>query len=220
MAPALTADLCAQAIIAACRVYGVDPLQVHKAPRQGRTALVAAAMAAWRICDIGPGAAARVFQIHANSLNRRAREPNARFERAVAAAWEAVDVDAPSAPISPAPPAPPTAVRPAPAPARAPAPVDHTATIRDALRRRQAVAVEVVGVADDKARLAGAAPRTCIWPLGDLRDGTLHSCGEPSVRGRVYCADHCKAAGMKQTPRPMAVVGRCARPFGERGDDD
>lgn len=208
----LTADLCAQAIVAACRVYEADPLQTVAAPRRGRTPLVAAAMAAWRICDIGPGTAARVFQIHPNSLNRRAREPDALFSRAVAAAWEAVDLDAPvsSPPMaSPAPPAPP-----------APTPVDHTDAIREALRRRQAVAVEVVGAATDKALLPETAPHTCHWPLGDLREGTLRSCGAPVVGGRMYCAAHCKAAGMKQTARPTAVVGRCARPFGERGDDD
>lgn len=214
MATALTADLCAHAIIAACRVYETHPVQAVASKRQARTPVVAAAMAAWRIFDIGPGAAARIFQIHPNTLNRRAREPDALFSRAVAAAWEAIDLN--PDPVRPA-----TLATPeAPAAPAARATVDHTDAIREALRRRQAVAIEEVGVADDKAQLAGAAPRTCIWPLGDLREGTLHSCGDPVVRGRTYCAAHCKDAGMKDTPRPMAVVGRCARPFGELEDED
>lgn len=106
-------------------------------------------------------------------------------------------------------PPPPAAQKAAPAPV-----IDHTPAIREAMRRRQCVAIEVVGVEVDKALLPPTAPHACHWPLGDLKDGTLRSCGAPAVDGRMYCPDHCKKAGQKSTPRVAATVGRVAAPFG------
>lgn len=34
----------------------------------------------------------------------------------------------------------------------------------------------------------------CRWPLGDPRDSNFGFCGDPSISGLPYCADHSKAA--------------------------
>ena len=35
---------------------------------------------------------------------------------------------------------------------------------------------------------------TCRWPIGDPRDSDFHFCGEPSVSGKPYCAQHVSVA--------------------------
>lgn len=105
-------------------------------------------------------------------------------------------------------------VAPAPAEPAAPARVDHTDMLRAALRRREGpVQYQVVGVETDHALIPEAEAHACRWPLGDLMLGTHRSCGAEVVAGRMYCAAHCKAAGLKPTPKAIEVVGRVAAPY-------
>lgn len=40
-------------------------------------------------------------------------------------------------------------------------------------------------------------PSTCSWPLGELGSKGFRMCGAKPVRGKPYCADHCKIAYVK-----------------------
>lgn len=45
---------------------------------------------------------------------------------------------------------------------------------------------------------------TCRWPIGDPRDSDFHFCGEPSLSGKPYCAQHVAVAyvnSRSSTPR-------------------
>lgn len=61
----------------------------------------------------------------------------------------------------------------------------------------------------DVVRMAG----TCAWPVGDPRSAAFSFCGEVVVRGRQYCGEHCRKAGISAAPKPMLVMGRVARPY-------
>lgn len=43
-------------------------------------------------------------------------------------------------------------------------------------------------------KLIDLKDRMCRWPSGDPRDADFHFCGDPSVPGLPYCAEHAKAA--------------------------
>lgn len=51
--------------------------------------------------------------------------------------------------------------------------------------------------------IAGLTARNCHWPVGDPRSAEFFFCGGVAVRGRSYCASHCKMAYMPPTkPNP------------------
>ena len=71
------------------------------------------------------------------------------------------------------------------------------------------------------AKLRRAKPRVvlakgCRWPLGDPKDAGFRFCDAEVVQGRQYCGEHCRAAGMADTPKPLAKVGRVAAPYSGR----
>lgn len=35
---------------------------------------------------------------------------------------------------------------------------------------------------------------TCRWPIGDPREAGFHFCGQPSMAGKPYCAEHAAIA--------------------------
>jgi hypothetical protein len=41
-----------------------------------------------------------------------------------------------------------------------------------------------------QAAVAGASPRTCRWIDGDVREPDWRYCGQPTVAGRSWCAEH------------------------------
>lgn len=219
MTPPLTADLCARAIVAACDVYGKDPFAAIGSARAGRTPLVAAASAARKVTGATVAVVSRVFQVHQTTISKAERIGDAKYRRAVAAAWEAIAVDEDEAGSTPAQPVVDNR-KPAPiAPVEAPGRIDHTAAIAEALARRKArgaIAVEVVGVEADKALIGATSPGGCVWPMGDPRAPDYRSCQEPPLAGRLYCAEHLKRAGLKAEPKSVQVVGRVARPYGVR----
>ncbi len=227
MAVPLTPDLCARALLAACAVYGKDPFVVVAAARHGRTPLVAAASAARKVTGASVAVISRVFQVHQTTVNKQERIGDAKFRRATLAAWEAIVVDeagpdiAPDQPVvdnrNPAPAG--TLVAPPPVGHTPPARVDHTAAIAEAMARRRArgdIAIEVVGVEADKALIGATEPGACVWPMGDPRSPDYRSCQSPTLAGRMYCAEHLKAAGMKVAPKVIETVGRVAAPYVDR----
>lgn len=217
MAVPLTPDLCAHALLAACAVYGKDPFLAAASARGGRTPLIAAASAARKVTGVSVLVVSRVFQVHQTAINRNERVGDAKFRRAVLAAWEAISVD--EEPATPAPSGTVVASPPVGQEAPPPARVDHTAAIAEALARRRArgaIAIEVVGVEADKALIGATEPGGCVWPMGDPREPDYRSCQAAPLAGRLYCAEHLKAAGMKPTPKVIETVGRVAAPYVDR----
>lgn len=212
----LTADLCARAIVAACGVYGKDPLAAINAARAGRTPLVAAASAAREVTGASVVTVSRVFQVHQTTINKNERIGDAKFRRAVRAAQAAILIEARTTPDAGTVVAPPPVALEAPAPAR----VDHTAAIAEALARRRArtagIDVVVVGVEADRALIGATEPGGCVWPMGDPRSADYRSCQATPLSGRLYCAEHLKKAGMKPVAKPLATVGRVAAPYADR----
>lgn len=233
MAVVLTADICAHGVIASARYFGFDPIKAVLAQRgRPRAAVTAAALAAERLTGARRDTISRIFSIQPTSLARLDREGARAVERAVAAASEAMitaGLDLSGGGLIGEPPVvrmPPWQLNRVAGPTKAPVPdmppaprVDHTDAIRTALAKMktapkfEGVKVVVVGVEADKALIPAAAPHTCHWPLGDLLEGTLRSCGAEAVSGRMYCPKHCKAAGQKPTPKQIEIVGRVAAPY-------
>lgn len=56
----------------------------------------------------------------------------------------------------------------------------------------------------------------CRWPVGDPSASGFHYCEAEPVAGRVYCAPHCRKAGLSDSPKVVSVMGRCAQPFSFR----
>lgn len=192
----LTAELCAQAIVAACRVYGVDPLRCVQVKRgAGRSPLIAAAVAVQKITGAQRIVIARVLDVSPPSMARAVRDDVAPFSAAVAAAWSAVDTSPTTEALTLK-----AAVKAMPAPV-----VDHTAAIKAALDRRR-VAATVVGVEKDRAALGGGAGG-CHWPLANTEARRKEApCQETAVSGRLFCPEHCRAVGQKDTPVELAPV--------------
>lgn len=219
MSVPLTAHLCAVAIVAAANAYGDDPVRAVEAKRGVlRRALMAAATALVAQTGQKPSTVCRILSIHLSSYSRSSREDDIGFRTAVRSATRYLSKAIPHPMEELAPPQPETseaATLVVPEPAR----VDHTPAIAEALRRRKAagqVQVTVVGVEADKALLPPPGAGGCAWPLGDPRATGYRSCDTPVVAGRMYCAAHLKAGGMKATPRPVETVGRVARPYTDR----
>ena len=198
----LTADLCAQAIVAAARVYDVDPLRWAEVKRgPSRSALIAAAVAVEKITGRSRKDIAAVFGCPPTSLwgAEHRRDP---FSAAVNAAWSAVDVSEVRELEAAIRATPPAAIPTAPEPAKIV--VDHTAAIKAAMARRRVAAVTVVGVEKDRAALGGGAGG-CHWPLaGTTARLSEKPCQAEAVSGRLFCADHCRAVGQKDTPVELA----------------
>lgn len=240
MAVPLTADLCARAIVAAARTYGDDPVAAvgrkrHRGDRT-RRCLIPAALAIVQATGCSRPRLCQILGVDYYSLSA---VPNKTVTAAPwRAALDALGVDPASIPPSrfgpkaksgSAPDQPVvdnrkparsgTVVAPPPVgPETPPAPpaVDHTPAIREALRRRQGVQFEVVGVEADKALIGAKEPGGCVWPMGDPREPGYRSCQTPTLTGRMYCAEHLKKAGMKVAPKTVATVGRCAAPYADR----
>lgn len=195
----LTADICAQAIVAACGVYETAPLKAFDCLRgPGRSALMAAASAAQKVTCASREQTARVFGVHPVSLARCEREGKPQFLKAAAAAWLAIDIEDVKA-ASPAP-----APKPS-KPVKAPA-VDHRPAIAEALARHRekmaSRAIVVVGVEADKASIGAGG---CCWPpKGVVAVADEPICNDPAVPGRLFCSAHCLALGQKDTPVALA----------------
>ena len=203
MAVRLIADLCAQAIVASCDVYGSDPLKVLTAKTNGRAALVPAAIAVQKVTGVGRDVIIRVFGVASTSLDRHEKEPTHKSLMAQSAAWSAMDVDEEREVAATVMPTPGIAVS---TPAKPPAPVaakpavDHTAAIKAALEKRRDRGFTVVGVETDKAHLK-AGHGGCHWHLkapAGVRNGL--PCHDDVVPGRLFCSAHCRAVGQKDTP--------------------
>jgi hypothetical protein len=202
MAVRLTADLCAQAIVASCGVYGSDPLKVLSAKTNGRAALVPAAIAVQKVTGVGRDVIIRVFGVANTSLDRHEKDATHKSLSAQSAAWSAMDVPEDHDTPDPVPPLAPIVRRPAAAiaPVVAKPAVDHTAAIKAALEKRREKGFPVVGVEADKARLK-AGRGLCHWPLGAPAGAQNDpACHDDVVPGRLFCADHCRAVGQKDTP--------------------
>ena len=55
----------------------------------------------------------------------------------------------------------------------------------------------------------GCTPRhgeTCCWPNGEPSRPGFAFCGDPAVRGRPYCEEHCGTAYVAKTDRRRAVT--------------
>ena len=219
MSVPLTAHLCAVAIVAAANAYGDDPVRAVEVKRGVlRRALMAAATALVAQTGQKPSTVCRVLSIHLSSYSRSGREDDIGFRTAVRSASGYLSKAIPhpmDAAAGPEPEISATAVLAVQEPAR----VDHTPAIAEAMRRRKAagkVAVTVVGVEHDKALLPPPGAGGCAWPMGDPRAAGYRRCEAPVVAGRMYCAAHLKAAGMKASPRPIETVGRVARAYTDR----
>ena len=70
-----------------------------------------------------------------------------------------------------------------------------------------------MGVEKDRALLPEPGVGGCSWPMGDPRSPDYHACAAPALSGRMYCADHLKAAGLKPEPKAIVVAGRVAAPY-------
>lgn len=84
-----------------------------------------------------------------------------------------------------------------------PAPkVDHTAVIREAMKRREGA-----------RRPAARSPSMCSWPNQVPGREAEPLCRETRVQGRLFCPDHCRAVGQKDTPVSLgqAVLPRTYR---------
>ena len=209
----LTADICARAIVAACRIYRTPPLTVWSARRgPGRSALCAAASAVQKVTQAQRQVVARGFDVHPVAVARCEREQKPEFLRAVAAASMAIpagDAQPAQAGMSPpvAQPSPPALV------------IDHRPAIAEAMARRRArgdVAFSVAGVDTDKALIGSTEAGGCVWPMGDPREPGYRSCAAAPLAGRLYCAEHLKKAGMKPVPKVIETVGRVAQSYVDR----
>ena len=204
MAVRLTADLCAQAIVPSCDVYGSDPLKVLTAKTNGRAALVPAAIAVQKVTGVGRDVIIRVFGVANTSLDRHEKEPTHKSLTAQSAAWSAMDVDEEREAAATVMPTPPAVARTMPTtrlePVVARSAVDHTDAIKAALAKRRDRGFTVVGVEADKARLRTGAGG-CHWPLGAPAGAEdVSPCHEENVPGRLFCPLHCRAVGQKDTP--------------------
>ncbi|NBB51478.1 hypothetical protein GVN24_24645 [Rhizobium sp. CRIBSB] len=212
----LTAELCARAVIASARFFGDDPaavLMMKPVPgSRSRRSISPAALAILSATACRRDWLCRTLNIDyfglQNVLKRKGAE-DARDAALKAIGW----------------PAGPQAAVAEPAPVRGhrtppPTPpalsvlkeIDYRPAIRAALERRRAKGLETAAPADDQPERR--PDPVCKWPLGDGAD--MRSCGEVVVSGRPYCAAHCRKAGLKPTPREIAIVGRTALPFGAR----
>lgn len=209
----LTADLCATAIVAAARSFGDDPVEALMSPRSRsnpkRRSLASAALAVITVTKCSRAGLCTILGIDYFGLSHVPKQAarKAAFDAALAALGVEPVLKAPTV----APPAPPKAVT------ETKPPIDHTDTIRDALRRRQASGVATAVVAIDAAK-ASATATGCSWPIGDPRSPDFRQCGADRLEGRMYCAEHLKAAGMKVGPRVIEVVGRIAQPYTVAGE--
>lgn len=196
----LTADLCAQAIVASCRVYGADPLKVMAASRGGRLPLVPAALAILKVTGVTRLTLKRVLGVANTSLVRHETAPPPLSQEAQTAAWVAMDAPEDTSETASAAPAP---ARPeaAPTPSRAVV-VDHTPAIKAALARRRERSIDVVGAIVPKP---ANGEGLCHWPTGaPLGAQDDPTCDADVVPGRLFCAAHCRALGQKDTPVALA----------------
>lgn len=218
----LTADLCAQALVAAARAYGDDPVRAVLA-KAGRVRRCFAPAATALAAQTGqrPSRVCAVLGLGMNTYCGAAAGDTPKYQEAVSAAVEAVarELKSPS-PVG-------TVIAPPPVaseePALPPPPatrVDHTAAICEAMARRReriaAVPFVVVGVEADKALIGATEPGGCVWPMGDPREPGYRSCQAAPLSGRQYCAEHLKKAGMKPVPKTIATVGRVAESYVDR----
>ncbi len=61
--------------------------------------------------------------------------------------------------------------------------------------KKKAITVKSVRKAPKgKCTLMDLKLTTCHWPVGDPKDADFHFCGEQTVTGKPYCAEHCKLA--------------------------
>lgn len=240
MTIALTADLCAAAIVAAARSTGNHPIQALMAKGgRVRQSLAPAARALVAYSGLPPAHVCGVLNLKPASYSSAIRENRASFQTAFTAAVMALPdteesdgaVVAPPAAAPEAPSVSQRAVRemaaavaaspaaPALAPEPAPIRIDHTAAIAEAMRRRagrSAIPISVAGVEADKALLVERGAGGCAWPMGDPRSPDYRSCTAETVAGRQYCAAHLKAAGLKVAPKVMQTAGRVARGYDDR----
>lgn len=196
----LTADLCAEAIVASCRVYGADPLKVMAASRGGRVPLVPAALAILKVTGVTRLTITRVLGVANTSLVRHEAAPPPLSREAQTAAWAAMDAgDDQVEKIAAAPGR--AEAEAGPAPSRTVV-VDHTAAIKAALARRRERSIEVVGaIAPKPANGEGL----CHWPTGaPIGAQDDPTCDEVVVPGRLFCAAHRRALGQKDTPVALA----------------
>lgn len=242
MAVPLTADICAHAIVAAARCYGDDPVAaIGPVPNRGavtRRSLTPAALAIIQATGFSRPRLCQILGIDYYGLSAVPKRPAPRA--AWVAALDALGVDpasvkpsrfGPKAKPSPAttvlvvdnknPAGDGTVVAPPPAAPEVSSPatpqVDHRPAIAEALARRRAQAAscsfEVVGVEADKA---GIGLGGCCWPpkgvVSAMDDPT---CDEKAVPGRLFCVDHCRAVGQKDTPVVLSTPDMPQR-FAER----
>lgn len=216
----LTADLCAQAVVAAARALGEDPVLALTGPKiKGagsiRRCLCPAVLAIVEATGAYRHRVCAILGADKFAVAKAARQ----WPEAVEAARRAISADA-AEPVAAEPVgtvvAPPPVALEAPAPAR----VDHTAAIAEALARRRArtagIDVVVVGVEADRALIGATEPGGCVWPMGDPGTPDYRSCQAKPLTGRLYCAKHLKKAGMKPVAKPLATVGRVAAPYADR----
>lgn len=218
----LSPEVCARAIVAAARSYGDDPVLAVTAPRGDRKvfvrrALTPAALAIVQATGCSRPRLCALFGIDYYQLSHLKRSPPAVAAHAAALAALGMTIDdVPPQRFGPK--AKPTVKDSAAAdrlpivsslPTHAHRPVvDHADAIRQALQRAGSRAAVVA-----TGEQPNAGVRECLWPIGDPSDPDYRSCGSEAVAGRPYCPDHCKTAGLKPTPKPVAVVGRVAAPY-------
>ncbi|QQQ19699.1 hypothetical protein JIP62_06320 [Brevundimonas vitis] len=191
----LTADTIAAAIVASTATYGDHPIKALLAksgkPRRGLAPAVQALIFA-------TGAPSErvlaTIGIMTSTYRAAMRGAGSDYFRAYAAALKALTPDVP-----------PVTDR----------KIDHSDAIREALRRRHASGAPSPSAGQIAAQ-APAQVAPCVWPIGTPGEAGYRNCGEPVVTGRGYCADHCKAAGLKPTPKVVRTLGRVARPYGTR----
>ncbi len=66
-----------------------------------------------------------------------------------------------------------------------PSPIKKVAPVKKVKAAKQKK--ERIGIMDLKMN-------TCRWPIGDPTDEDFHFCGENTVTGKPYCAEHCALA--------------------------
>lgn len=192
----LTAQTVAHAVVAAAHAHGDHPLRALES-RAGklRRSLKAASRALELETGETPARICAVLDMSVAAHVQGIRENRPDYLAAVRAARRAL---APFAPVAPEPPVAPAA------------PIDHRPAIREAVARfKGRVAAAVVPHGERPTPDKG-----CLWPVA-----VGESCGAARVEGRQYCPEHCKAAGLKPTPRPLRVEGRVARPYSSRDLD-
>lgn len=62
------------------------------------------------------------------------------------------------------------------------------------IKRKTTVKKQEVQKPKGKCTLLDLKLNTCHWPIGDPCDDNFHFCGEQTMTGKPYCAEHCKLA--------------------------